>query len=133
MSYARQWNTLNEIRQSRSPTDEECAPVRRSRVRMCEWRPGPEQLCFCLSTADFPTVKELKVWPEHGQMWVEWTAPSSKNASEFVVEWESAEGMDWQRESRGARRAAIKGTGGFPVRRANCLIDKWLCSVSVTV
>lgn len=99
----------------------------------------PEQVCFSLSTADFPTVKELKVWPEHGQMWVEWAAPSSKNASEFVVEWESAEGMDWQRESRGARRAAIKGTGGFPVRRTNCcchsnaLIDKWLRAVSVTV
>lgn len=49
------------------------------------------------------------MWPEQGQLWVEWAAPSSKNASEFVVEWVSEEGMDWQRESRGARRAAIKG------------------------
>lgn len=72
---------------------------------------SPEaELAISTKAYHFPTVKELKVWPEQGQMWVEWTAPSSKNASEFVVEWVSVEGMDWQRESRGTRRAAIKGS-----------------------
>lgn len=70
----------------------------------------PVIVCFCLPATDLPAVTELKVWPEQGQLWVEWTAPSFKNASEFIVEWQSGEEMDWQRESRGTRRTAIRGT-----------------------
>lgn len=90
---------------------------------ICVWT-----ACVCVSSAGFPAVTELKVWSEQGQLWVEWTAPSSKNASEFVVEWVSGEEMDWQRESRGTRRTAIKGSGQFT--RRSTTAPSWLVQSS---
>lgn len=57
-------------------------------------------------------VGELKVWPDHGQLWAEWRAPPSDQVSEYTVEWVSGKEMDWQRESNSTRRTALTGTGG---------------------
>ncbi|TNN45036.1 Interleukin-6 receptor subunit beta [Liparis tanakae] len=54
-------------------------------------------------------VTELKVWPQGGRLWVEWTPPNSSFLSEYVVQWVSGEQTDWQRENRSTRRTAIKG------------------------
>ncbi|XP_042364875.1 interleukin-6 receptor subunit beta isoform X2 [Plectropomus leopardus] len=55
-------------------------------------------------------IKELKVWPHEGQLWLEWKPPNSTSPSEYVVEWVSVEETDWQREHRNARNTAIRGT-----------------------
>lgn len=56
-----------------------------------------------------PPVAELKVWPQGGRLWLEWTPPNSSSLSEYVVQWVSGEQTDWQRENRTTRRTAIKG------------------------
>lgn len=53
-------------------------------------------------------VKNLKVWPQEGQLWVEWKPPSSKHVSEYVVEWVSGDKIDWKRENRSTRRTVIE-------------------------
>lgn len=65
--------------------------------------------CVLILVLVLAPVENLKVWPEQGRLWVEWTAPSSGNASEYVVEWVSGEEADWQRESGGTTRTAIAG------------------------
>lgn len=57
-------------------------------------------------------VGELKVWPDHGQLWAEWRAPPSDQVYEYTVEWVSGKEMDWQRESNSTRCTALTGTGG---------------------
>ncbi|KAL7376916.1 hypothetical protein ABVT39_018365 [Epinephelus coioides] len=54
-------------------------------------------------------VEELKVWPSGGQLWLKWKPPNNINLSEYVVEWVSDDGRDWQREHRNTRQTAIKG------------------------
>ncbi|GAA6227209.1 interleukin-6 receptor subunit beta isoform X1 [Lates japonicus] len=66
-------------------------------------------------------VEELRVWPDGGQMWLEWKPPSSRAVSEYVVEWVTGDKIDWQREDRSTTRTAIKGN-----------LEKFICySVSV--
>ncbi|XP_068608839.1 interleukin-6 receptor subunit beta [Brachionichthys hirsutus] len=55
-----------------------------------------------------PSVEDLKVSSREGRLWVEWK--SSKDASEYVVEWAADGQADWQRETGGTRRTAIKGS-----------------------
>ncbi|XP_028318882.1 interleukin-6 receptor subunit beta isoform X1 [Gouania willdenowi] len=55
------------------------------------------------------SVQELQVHPVEGKLSVEWKPPNSTNVSEYVLEWSSATGMDWQRVSRTTRSAVIKG------------------------
>ncbi|XP_029300368.1 interleukin-6 receptor subunit beta isoform X2 [Cottoperca gobio] len=56
-----------------------------------------------------PPVKELKVWSNGGQLWLEWSPPNSTSVSEYVVEWVSGDHVDWQREHRNTSLTFIKG------------------------
>lgn len=64
-------------------------------------------LCVCITELD--PVEELRVWPDGGQMWLEWKPPSNRAASEYVVEWVTGDKIDWQREDRSTTRTVIKG------------------------
>ncbi|KAK2818762.1 hypothetical protein Q5P01_024323 [Channa striata] len=54
-------------------------------------------------------VEGLKVWPQEGQLWLEWKPPSRAAVSEYVVEWVAGNQIDWQRENRSTTHTAIKG------------------------
>ncbi|XP_070706355.1 interleukin-6 receptor subunit beta isoform X2 [Pempheris klunzingeri] len=54
-------------------------------------------------------VEELKVQSRGGQLWLQWKPLNSTIVSEYVVEWVSRYGTDWQRENRSTRHTAIKG------------------------
>ncbi|KAM9841833.1 interleukin-6 receptor subunit beta isoform 2-T2 [Aulostomus maculatus] len=66
-------------------------------------------------------VEALKVWPKEGQLWLSWKPPINPAVSEYVVQWVSSEGIDWQREKKNTTHTSIKGS-----------IQKFLCyNVSV--
>ncbi|XP_028273714.1 interleukin-6 receptor subunit beta isoform X2 [Parambassis ranga] len=83
---------------------------------------SPEGLLFIPAKAQvLAPVEDLKVWPEGGQLWVEWNAPKPMSVQEYVVEWVSGGWLDWQRENKSTRRTAIKG-----------ILEKFVCyNVSV--
>ncbi|XP_076614162.1 interleukin-6 receptor subunit beta [Chaetodon auriga] len=58
---------------------------------------------------EYPPVKELKVWPHEGQLWLEWKSPKNIAVSEYVVEWTAGDLIDWQRENKNTTRTFIKG------------------------
>ncbi|XP_034457595.1 interleukin-6 receptor subunit beta [Hippoglossus hippoglossus] len=54
-------------------------------------------------------VEELRGWVHGGQMWLQWKPPNTEAVTEYVVQWVSGDGMDWQRENRSTRLTVIKG------------------------
>ncbi|XP_047228763.1 interleukin-6 receptor subunit beta isoform X2 [Girardinichthys multiradiatus] len=67
------------------------------------------------------TVKDMKVWSQEGQMFVEWKQPNNTAVTEYVIEWVSHGKRDWQRENRSTRATVIKG-----------VLDRFVCyNVSV--
>lgn len=71
---------------------------------------------------EFAPVEELKVWPSGGQLWLEWKPPNRMLPSEYVVEWVSDDGRDWQREHRNTRLTTIKGNL-FPLKYQSGVCD----------
>ncbi|XP_062268753.1 interleukin-6 receptor subunit beta [Platichthys flesus] len=54
-------------------------------------------------------VRELRGGVQGGQMWLQWKPPNTAAVTEYVVQWVSADGMDWQRENRSTTHTVIKG------------------------
>ncbi|XP_061836657.2 interleukin-6 receptor subunit beta [Nerophis lumbriciformis] len=61
-------------------------------------------------------VENLKAWSQEGQLFLKWNAPNNTSVTEFIVEWVSGIDIDWQRENRNTRQAALKGN-----------IEKFIC------
>ncbi|MED6287580.1 hypothetical protein CHARACLAT_017838 [Characodon lateralis] len=62
----------------------------------------------CVSLPERLTVKDMKVWTQEGQMFVEWKQPNNTAVTEYVIEWVSHGKRDWQRENRSTRTTVIK-------------------------
>uniref|UniRef100_A0A8P4GFX2 Fibronectin type-III domain-containing protein n=1 Tax=Dicentrarchus labrax TaxID=13489 RepID=A0A8P4GFX2_DICLA len=58
---------------------------------------------------ELPTVKDLKVQRNGGQLCLEWKPPA-RPVSEYVVEWVSGSRIDWQREKGSTKNTVIKGS-----------------------
>lgn len=62
---------------------------------------------FCIT--ELAPVEELRVFPERGQLLLEWKPPNNTSVSEYVVEWVTGDKIDWKRENRSTSRTAIRG------------------------
>uniref|UniRef100_H3CHP3 Fibronectin type-III domain-containing protein n=1 Tax=Tetraodon nigroviridis TaxID=99883 RepID=H3CHP3_TETNG len=60
-------------------------------------------------THELPPVEDLEVRPRGGRLELRWRPSSWRTASEYVVEWSSGAGWDWQRESRGTTNTTLRG------------------------
>ncbi|XP_040013305.1 interleukin-6 receptor subunit beta isoform X2 [Xiphias gladius] len=70
---------------------------------------APAFLAIPEKTHELAPVEELRVFPERGQLLLEWKPPNNTSVSEYVVEWVTGDKIDWKRENRSTSRTAIRG------------------------
>ncbi|KAM9793544.1 interleukin-6 receptor subunit beta isoform X1 [Syngnathus typhle] len=65
---------------------------------------------------DLDPVQGLRVHPQGDQLLLKWNHPNNTAVTQYVVEWVSANDMDWQRENKSTQQTTIKG-----------ILEKFLC------
>ncbi|XP_051906040.1 interleukin-6 receptor subunit beta isoform X2 [Hippocampus zosterae] len=65
---------------------------------------------------DLDPVEGFKVDPQGDTFFLKWNPPKKSAVTQYVVQWVSANGMDWQRENKTTQQTTIKGN-----------IEKFIC------